>query len=293
MLSLYKNTPGFSIIEMIIVIAILAVLATVVVTNFPSFLSNSSLNNNTQQFVSVLKLAQNRALASENYSQFGIYINTGVSPHQYISFKGASYTSRDTSADKVYVLDSTVEFYGINLGGGSEIVFDKLTGASEETGDISIRIKNDTSKSKTVYITSSGTVSLNQPTTASDDSRVKDYRHIQFNYSQAINTASDSLTLTFDNSQTVVVPFNSYLSAGELQWQKTVSVGGANQIVEINTHWLNSPDTLFSVRRDGRFNNKSLKITISGDASGYLAQYSADGSSVGYTSSGVSNFARQ
>lgn len=289
-----KNNAGFSLIEIIIVIAILSVLATVVVFDFVSFSKNSDLNNASQEFVGILKLAQNKALSSDNYDQYGVYINTGVSPNQYVLFKGSSYASK-TGVVQTYSVKSTTEFYGISLGGGNEIVFDRITGATDEMGSVSIRAKTDTSKNKTIYVVSSGAVSFSAPLDSGvlDASRVKDYRHIQFTYNQSIDTTSENIVLTFDNSQTVTVPINLYLVGGQLQWQGTTSVSGANQIVEINTHMLNGPNTIFSIHRDRRYNTKILKVAISGDSSGYLAQFSADGSTANYSSAYVSNFTQE
>jgi len=290
-----KRSSGFTLFEVVIVIAILAVLAAIVIPDFFPFKKNSDLDNGVQEFVSVLRLAQNKTLSSEGNSQYGVYIDTGASPNQYILFKGASYASRIVSADQVYALQEMLEFYNISLGGGNEIVFDRLTGSSQETGSVSARIKSDMDKNKTVYILSSGVVSFSPSSGSLDVNRVKDSRHIQLDYSRNINTADESITLTFDNSLTRTIPINSYLVAGQLQWQDTVSVGGEDQTVEINTLYLNDSvkGTVFSIHRDRRYNSKSLKITISGDSSGYPAQYSADGLTVDHTSIYVSNFSWQ
>lgn len=287
-----ENNTGFTLVEVLIVIAVLSILSTVIAFDFISFRKTSNLDNNVQEFVSVLKLAQNKSLSSENYSKYGVYINTVVSPNQYTLFAGDTYASNPSSYH-IYYLQNNAEFYGISMGGGNEIVFDKLTGASEESGSVSIRINTDVSNNKTVYITSSGMVSLNPSTGLLNDNRVTDSRHIQFNYRRNIDTANETITLTFDDSVTKPIKISSYLVGDQLQWQGTVSVGGIDQTVEVSTHTLNSPDTLFSIHRDGRYNSKSLKITISGDNSGYLIQYSADGLVTDYSSINVLDFEKQ
>jgi len=284
-----KNDSGFTLIELIIVIAILSALMVVTIPNFFYFNKSSNLDNSAREFASVLKLAQNKTLSSENNSQYGVYLNTGVSPNQYILFKGDSYESGETS----FSLPDTMEFYDINLGGGNEIVFDRLTGASENSGDVSIRIKAETNQSKTIYVASSGAISFSLPEVLPDDDMISDSRHLHFVYSRNINTENENIVLTFNGSQTETIQISSYLVAGELQWQGTVNVSGSDQIIEIRTHGLNNPNTLFSIRRDGRYNNKSLEVTISGDSSGYLAQYSADGSDINSLSTYVSDFELQ
>ncbi len=57
--------------------------------------------------------------------------------------------------------------------------------------------------------------------------------------------------------------------------EEEIEING--QKIKIHTHRLNNPDTLFSVHRDMRFNDEALEISISGDPSGNLIEYSADG----------------
>jgi len=288
-----KNKAGFTIFELIVVIAIIMLIGAIAVPNFVSFKKSSDLNNNVQEFENVLETAQNKAISSDSGSQYGVYINTTSSPNQYTLFKGESFDLRDPSADQNYFLQDSMEFYGINLGGGSEIIFERLTGATAQTGNITIRFKLDTVANKTIYITSSGTVSFSPPADLLDVSRIQDTRHMHFVYNRAIDTANESITLTFGGGETKNIKISSYLVEGEIQWSGVVSIGDSEQILEINTHKLNNPDTIFSVHRDRRYNNKSLLITISGDSSGGLIQYLANGEQINGTSIYVSDFGKQ
>jgi len=278
----FTKKNGFTIFEIIIAVAILSVLSLVTISNFYFWNKKKDVDNNIQEFANILRLAQNRTISSENSSQYGVYINTAVNPNSYILFSGVNYASRIISADQVYLLTKSVEFFGINLsGGGSEIVFDKLTGASAKSGDISIRSKSDTSQIKTIYITNSGTINFSSNPVSSDTERLKDSRHINFDYSRLINTTTENITLDFGSGENIQnFSINNYLIGSQIEWSGTFPVGGEDQTVRIHTIRLNNPDTKFSIHRDRRFNNKSLKITISGDASGNLINYSFDGTSV-------------
>jgi Tfp pilus assembly protein FimT len=289
---------GFSAIEIIIVIAIMAVLSSVVIAGFVFFGNNSNLNNDAEGFISALKLAQNKTVSSEaqggQASQYGVYINTLTSPNQYILFKGLSYANRDVSLDRVNYLSNSTEFYSINIAGGGlsgyEIVFNRLTGETQESGNISIRSKSDQSKNKTIYIATSGAVSYSPSGSSLDSYRLGDSRHAEFRYSKVINTLSDVITLNFNGSQTAAINISEHMSGGQLRWKDTIDVGGSDQTVEVETIRINNPDTLFSVFRDRRHNNKSLEITMSGDTTGYLAHYDADGVTSNPTSIYVSEF---
>lgn len=285
-----KHNTGFTLFEVIIVIAILSLLAVIPVANFVLLQKRTELNNSIQELAGVISLAQNKTLASESNSQFGVYLDTTVSPNRYILFQGATYGTRNTSADNVYLLKSSMEFYEISLGGGNEIDFNRLTGEPEQFGSISIRVKTDTSQNKIVYISNSGAVSFSEQPVLSDENRVKDTRHLTFDYSRYIDVNNESVILTFDGSVTKQILISQYLMAGELDWEGSVDVNGASQKIHIHTNRLNNTDTQFSVLRDRRYNDKSLVITISGDGSGNLAQYSADGLTTGFLSTYVSNF---
>lgn len=289
-----RNLAGFTVNELVIVITMLTILGIIVVSNFSSFIKSSEASNGAQEFANVLKLAQSRTLSSENYSQYGVYLNTTVTPHQYILFKGATYATRIISEDNVYSLPKSTEFSTITLGGGNEIDFNRIDGTSQQAGNVTVRSKTDTSHLKTVYIDNSGIISFTAVAAPSDSARIKDSRHLHFDYSRVIDTLTENITLNFNNGQVIqTFPINAYLLAGQIQWLQTVSVGGTDQIIKINTHRLNSIDTQFSIHRDRRFNDKSLKITISGDSSGTLADYSADGAITTYTSIYVSSFQLQ
>jgi len=293
---MYKKGLGFSLIEAIVVIAIIAILALVTIVGVFSFGKVSDLNRSASEFISILKLAQSKTLASEGSGgqakNYGVYINTGVLPVKIILFRGQSYATREQGADQIFSLPVTIELYDVNFNSASEVVFSRLTGVPEQSGSVSFRVVSDYSKNKTVYVSSSGAVGFVAPVADNslDQSRVKDTRHVSFYYGRAVDTVNELITLTFDGSQTRTIAINMYLVGGELQWKDTVSVSGSDQIVEIRTIGLGTADAVFNIFRDRRYNNKSLVVTISGDSTGNLANYTANGSSVSYSSVYISNF---
>lgn len=283
---------GFTLIEILIVVFILALLALISIPVFYLFSRNADVDNAAQEFYTTLNLAQSKTVSSENESQYGVYLDTSVSPNQYILFKGASYETRETAADQNFWLPKTVEFSDVTLDGGNEVVFSRLTGYATPAGSVAVSLKTDASKLKNVFISSSGIISFTEPLAISD-TRVKDSRHLHFDYGRTIDTNTESITLLFDGSVSEVIPITTNMSGGQIDWTGTVSVGGADQTVRVHTHSLNSPDTQFSLYRDGRVNDKTLTVTLSGDASGNVAQYSADGLTTSFSSLYVSNFVWQ
>ena len=288
-----KNNAGFTLFEVVIVIFILLALSGITVGSLALWQKISDLNNSIQEFANTLKFAQSKTLSSESDSQYGVYIDTSLFPNQYVLFKGINYALRVVSFDQVYVLPKTVEFFGVNLGSGTEVVFDRLTGFTQQPGNVSMRLIQDPTQTKTVYIANSGIIDFALSPLPSDDFRVKDSRHVHFDYSKTIDTANELVRFTFGNSLNQIIPIAPNLVGGQFYWQGTMSFGNSDQTFKIRTHRLNSPNTQFSVTRDRSLNNAPFKITLFDDSSGDLINYSADGTTTTYSSIYVSNLVWQ
>lgn len=295
----FKIQKGFTLIEIAVVIGIIGALSVGAFLASSVFQGHADLTNNTEEIINVLRLAQNKTLSSEKDSSWGVYFSTSTDPHQYTLFKGNSYASRDAALDNVHQLPKRMEIYGIDLWEGEkrEVVFKKVSGEVSTTGNvgnISLRLKSDVSKNKTIYIEESGEIGITNPVVPSDANRIKDSRHLHFEYSRDIATSTESIILNFTSgvSTTEEIIIAENFKNGQIFWEGSVDVGGSIQELKIHTHRLNeavSPKTVFSIRRDMRYNNEALTITISGDTSGDLLVYSADGQDTTSTSIYVSN----
>jgi type II secretory pathway pseudopilin PulG len=286
-----SNCKSFTLVEILVIIGTMIILMALATPAFRVFQRESDLNDSSEEIINTLRLAQNKALASEEASQFGVYFDNTTTPHQYTLFKGSDYASRDSTFDEIHKLPKSIEIYEINLGGGKEVVFNRVSGETNQSGNIKIRLVSDISKTKTIYIENSGQVGLSSPTTPSDQNRIKDSRHVHFDYSRSIATSTEKLILNFTyntSTTTKEIVIADNIKDGQIYWEDEVEVDGQIQKLKIHTHRLNNPDTQFCVHRDRRYNNKALEIKISGDISGNLIQYSADGLTTKGTSSYVS-----
>ncbi|MCP6719156.1 MAG: hypothetical protein KJI71_02900 [Patescibacteria group bacterium] len=288
-----KKVLGFTLIELLVIISILIVLTALSIPAFRLFYKESGLINSAEKTVKILVLAQNRTLASEGDSQWGVYFSTSSSPHQYTLFKGTDYANRDTSFDEVYKISERTEIYQINLAGGkTEVVFDRITGATSQSGTISLRLKDDILKQKQITIEQSGQTTSAPKATPTDDDRIKDSRHVHFDYTRQITTSTESIKLifTYNNStatQNIIIADN--LKSGQIYWEDEVDAGGETQKLIVKTHILNNPYTQFSIHRDKRYNTRALKVEISGDTSGNMISYDDNGQTQNGTSIYVSD----
>lgn len=267
---------SFTLVEVLLVFGILIILAGLAIPSFYYFNAGTVLNNSTSEIISVLREAQSKTLASEGASQWGVYLSASTS--QYILFQGANFASRNASLDQIHDLSSKVEIYQSDLG--SEIVFDRLTGKNDLPGSFSLRLKAVPSKTQTIYVENSGRVGVANPLIPDQEGRLKDSRHVHFNYSRFIEAGAEiaRLIFTFDSQTfTKEIIMADNLKDSQFYWEGEISVGGENQKIKIQTHSLNNPTTQFSIHRDMRYNTKALTLEISGDVSGNLIIYDASG----------------
>jgi len=277
------KSESFSLVEILIIIGITAVLIAIAIPSYRFFQKETDLNNSTEEIINTLRLAQNKTLASEGPSRYGVYFDAVFTPDQYTLFKGTSYASRDNPADEIHKLADSLEISEINLSGGLEVVFDRILGTTSQFGFVSIRLKDTPDKIKTIYVDNSGQVSLASPAVPSDMSRIKDSRHVHFNYNQNAKTAT-TLHLIFPDfpGDNYDISFQSYLNTGqtEFYWEGTVAVGPAgsktDQKLKIHTHSIDifTGNAQFSIHRDKRYNDKALSITLDDEN---LINYTADG----------------
>ncbi|MDP2930802.1 MAG: hypothetical protein Q8N56_04370 [bacterium] len=278
-----KNSEkGFTLLELSVVVGIIILLTVLVTPSLNYFRANSALNDASEEIISVLSLAKNKAVSSEGPSRWGVYFDF-ASPQKYILFKGSSFVSRDQSADVVHNLPPSVEFSAIDLyGGATETVFSRINGATQQFGSLSLWIKNNHTKTAGIYIDSMGIVQSIAVAPPSDEIRLKDFRHTHLTYSRTIAIATEKVKLTFSDGVPVVIQeisFAENIEKNQFFWEGEVLVGGAVQKIKIHTTELNNPETVFCLHRDGQENNASLEIDLSGDTSPSpnLIGYSADG----------------
>jgi prepilin-type N-terminal cleavage/methylation domain-containing protein len=266
------SKEGFTLIELLVVISILSVLMLITFASFRLFSGQVTLDTTSQQILSTLELARTRTLASKDESQHGVHFETT----KYVLFKGSTYSDSDPE-NKEYNLSSS-EIYEINLSGGDDVVFTRVRGTTINNGSIKVRLTADTSKTKTILVNSSGSVSL-QETVTPTDTRVTDSRHLHLDLGWSILN-STTLTFVFSDSPNPDVqediPMAGFFDAGktEFDWEGTVDVNGSDQTLRVHTHYLDATDTTLSVHRDGQRNDKAVKISIDGNE---IVSYSAAG----------------
>jgi Tfp pilus assembly protein FimT len=143
---------GVTILELVVVISIITLVASVVFVSFSRFRNNTLLNVEIENITSLISQARGDTLSSKNDSQYGVHFESA----RAVLFKGATFS--EPSADNIQItLDSTLSISSITLnGGGSNVLFTRLNGTTDQYGTIVVRSSDASVASTTITIYKTG-----------------------------------------------------------------------------------------------------------------------------------------
>jgi len=146
----YKK--GITIIELLVVLAVLGVMVSIVLPQFSKMRENQVLKSGVQDILSSLDKARSQTLASLNSSEYGVYFEAD----KIIIFKGIDFSTRDTAKDETIniITPATISSVTLNLVSDvdGEMYFNRLSGSPSKTGTITVSTTNY-SKYITIYAT--------------------------------------------------------------------------------------------------------------------------------------------
>ena len=264
---------GFTLIEIIIAISIMVLLISVSIVSYRYFEKSTELEKTTQKIISILKLAQAKTIASDEASQYGVHFES----NKFILFKGSEY-QLGSENNKIYNIPNRLEIYNINLSGeGSDIIFQRINGGTEQNGNIGLRIISNPSELKTINIKSSGVIELSNIIECCQTNRLAGTRHIHLDMGWSIQN-SVILTLSFPSAPEANTNINmaDYLNGEETEfdWSGIITVNEEDQELQIHTHLLDETNTILCIHRPEDENNKLLDILIDSNS---IISYNVDG----------------
>jgi prepilin-type N-terminal cleavage/methylation domain-containing protein len=147
---------GFTLIELLISIVIATILLGIVVEGFASYSKNQAVEKGALKIASLLTEARSSTLASKNGSEYGVHFDTNSAT----LFEGDTY-SAGASTNKSLSLDSFAEISSVTLSaGGSDIVFNKLTGGTSDYGTTTVSLTSSTTQSKKIVVHPTGLIEI-------------------------------------------------------------------------------------------------------------------------------------
>lgn len=151
-----EATLGFTLVEILVVVGLLALVSFLAIVPFTSFRDAKSLDGAAEDALSLLHEAQTRTLSSDGASPYGVYFESD----KITLFKGETFVV-GAPDNKEISLHNRLTISAIALAGGASAVFKRLTGATDNSGTVTISLVSDTAQKRIITISAAGSFSLN------------------------------------------------------------------------------------------------------------------------------------
>ncbi len=144
---------GFTLVEILVVIAIIGIISAIVLSSFSVFKSAQGVDKDTETIVELLRQARSQTLISKNATTYGVHFaSTTVT-----LFAGSIYSAWNAS-NQVFNLVNADTVMNVTLtGGGMDVVFSRLTGETSQNGTIVVS-SNANGRSRTITIYKTGLI---------------------------------------------------------------------------------------------------------------------------------------
>lgn len=147
---------GISILEVVVAISIITLMSVLVYAPFNDFRAQKTLDASVEKILSAFSQAHLDTISSKNNNQYGVHIAAG----EVVYFTGPTYAT-GTATNLIFTLPPAIEIYSISLtGGGSDVLYQRLSGATNQNGTFKLRPKGRVSPVTTITVNKTGATSI-------------------------------------------------------------------------------------------------------------------------------------
>ena len=153
----HKNgASGFTLVEIVFALAIFVMVAATIFSPLSQFRARKTLDAAVEVTLAAFSRAHFDTISSLNDKQYGVHLDAD----QVVHFAGPTYSAGDPG-NSPYVLSSVIEIGAVTLvGGGNNVLFKQLNGATDQSGTFEIRVKATPAVRVVVTVNGTGAVSL-------------------------------------------------------------------------------------------------------------------------------------
>ncbi len=153
MRALHFKTSGFTLIEILVSVAVMVIIVLVVVGGLRSFRQSADLNRAADGVMASLRDGRLRTIESKDASIWGVHVESS----RVTLFKGVTF-SEGAADNAIFNLPSAVTLSWSLQGGGSDVKFNRIRGDTDQYGTLTLTLTADSSKTRTITIRSAGLV---------------------------------------------------------------------------------------------------------------------------------------
>lgn len=151
---------GYTLVETLVVVAIVVVLAIVSMASFVTRRNQSQLSSTAATMAGLLREAQSRSVSQASSTSWGVHFENSVGTSPFFSLFSSPYVS--SSQVGHYPLPAGVGYVASSIGSGSsaEVTFAQISGAASGSSSIAIYLMQSSPLiSSTITISPAGSVS--------------------------------------------------------------------------------------------------------------------------------------
>ncbi|MEK7452987.1 MAG: type II secretion system protein [Patescibacteria group bacterium] len=158
-----KTSKGFTLMEVLIVSAILVILSSAIGITLFSYQRDTTLKSTEKDIINYLRIANQKAISGEDANLDGASEKWGIrftnsTDDYYQLFYGNSFLEANTT-EKIYLPTSLI-FSDPSEGQNKDFIFNRVNGAT--TSDfVIISLLGDATQLKTITVNSNGSISGN------------------------------------------------------------------------------------------------------------------------------------
>lgn len=151
----YSLKRGFSVVEMIVVLGVVVFLSLVIARPFFVFRDEQVLTSAAEQVFALVNEARADTLAAKNNTQYGVHFESS----RAVYFAGSAF-AEGAAGNKEVVFPPRVSAAASLSGGGTNVVFARLTGKTTQYGTIVLTLNNNASTTRTATISEAGSATI-------------------------------------------------------------------------------------------------------------------------------------